>query len=138
MEKGFSLIEIITLLFVISIVTISYSHLQKSLTHLQMINYIHQSYQTFVFAKLLALTDLNDTHIRLNQNQLFITKGNKTVFNLTYPKSISANINFRGYLGFKPNGNTKSPGTLQLSSKGIQKEIRLSVGIAKWSYYFDP
>ena len=138
MQKGFSLIEIIIFLFILGIMTLLINQFQKSLTHLQLINHIHYSYQSFVYAKLVALTDIKDTHLRVLKNKLIITKDKKTIHELHYPQNITPYINFRKYLGFKPNGNTKSPGTLRLTSKGIQKELRLSVGTAKWSYYFDP
>ncbi|MEK9658217.1 MAG: hypothetical protein VW378_07615 [bacterium] len=64
-----------------------------------------------------------------------IHQNNTTLYHLTLPKDIHAHINFRRYLGFKSNGNTKSPGRLTLSSQNNKKELRLGIGISKWTLY---
>ena len=137
-KNGYFLIEIMILLGILSFSILYIQSIQKGLSNLTLRSALNQSLQSFIHAKLLALHHNNDTIIQSEQNSLTIRQNNHLRHTLHYPKGIHSTINHRGYLGFKPNGNSKSAGRLTLTNTLQTHEIRLGVGIGKWTHYHNP
>lgn len=95
----------------------------------------HDCKNLFEKGRLLAQRFDEDYLITIENQCLLLKNKENLITTVKIPHFIEANINFRGYLGFKSNGNSKSPGTLTLQNKNQKKEIRLGVGLAKWQLY---
>jgi len=96
---------------------------------------VQASKDLFEEGRLLAQRYDRDHIILIENNKIILKNKNKIVNYIKVPYFIQAHINFRGYLGFKSNGNTKSPGTLSLEYKNRKKEIKLGVALAKWQVH---
>ena len=132
-QKGFSLIEWIAVLGLLTLFTsTTWVGTVRLFQSLSLTYHQHLIYHTLHYTRALAqITGLDHT-LHVAQNQPIISPTTPPSSNIHSP--INLHINGRGRLGFKPNGNTKYAGTLQLTL-GIQKKA-ISVGIGKGSIRF--